>query len=439
MRGARFLFVLGIVTAAAPARANPVEIYGFGSEHAAEAGTGVADTTDFAAVYYNPAGLGGKHVSVGFLGALSNLQIEGRHNDGGDTMGVVLGVTVPAPLGGPLENRIHVGIGMYLLPGGRQTIAEIVAHFPDEPFYPYYDGRIQRTVILPGASVKILDGLWVGGAINFLAGLDGALLASEGATREIEARVDEGVPAVARVNAGVLWQPMPQLRVGATFRQRFEVPFATAAKTQVAGEPIDLDLRASGEFTPNQLAIGGAWTTSRGHVALDATYAHWSEYPGPFVVVESELPLVGPLAGALPDVPYKDTIALRAGGAVDATDAITVRGGYGFETSPIPEKQHGVTNLMDGPKHTVGLGVGIRWKRAGGKEARLDFHLQAQLVGSRSSDKDIFSGTGDYDPFTSLRDEVTDDPGTQISNPGYPGLRSGGQVFSGGLTLGADL
>ena len=40
-----------------------------------------------------------------------------------------------------------------------------------------------------------------------------------------------------------------------------------------------------------------------------------------------------------------------------------------------------------------------------------------------------------------LRDEVTDDPqdpatqGAQISNPGYPRLDSGGQVFSGGATL----
>ena len=35
-------------------------------------------------------------------------------------------------------------------------------------------------------------------------------------------------------------------------------------------------------------------------------------------------------------------------------------------------------------------------------------------------------------PFDALRDESTDDPGVQISNPGYPSIRSGGQVVSGG-------
>jgi hypothetical protein len=444
------MIVLGIVTAASSrgARANPVEIYGFGSAHAAEAGTGVATTDDFAAVYYNPAGLGaghGKQASVGFLGALSNLHVEDRHADDASSMGVTLGIVVPAPLGGPLEGRLRVGIGMYLLPGGKQTVAEIVAHFPDEPFYPWYDGRVQRTVILPGAAVKIMNGLWVGGAINFLAGLDGALLASEGETRAIEARVDEGVPSIARIHAGVLWQPTPSIRAGATYRQRFDVPFATRANTQVAGEPIDLDLRASGEFTPNEIAIGGAWMSPRGHAALDVTWSNWSEYPGPFVIVESALPLVGPLAAALPEVPYHDTIAVRAGGEVAATDGILLRGGYGFETSPVPADQRGVTNLLDGPKHTVALGLGFSWKRADGKRVHLDLHLQAQLVGSRSLDKDIFDGTGEYDPFTSLRDEVIDEAGqpdtlgSQISNPGYPGLRSGGQVFSGGLTIGADL
>jgi long-subunit fatty acid transport protein len=252
------------------------------------------------------------------------------------------------------------------------------------------------------------------------------------------------VPAVARVNAGVQWRDC-HWRVGATYRERFEVPFATQANTEVAGEPIDLDLRASGQFTPDEFVLGGAWVGARAKIDLDATYSRWSSYPGPFVIVTSELPLVGPLAGALPTVPYQDTIAARLGGEVQATDAITVRGGYAFESSPIPADQSGETNLLDGPKHTIGLGMGIGWKTPAGKSMRLDLHVQAQLVQARTLHKVIFDGNGTYDPFTSLRDEVTDDPstpstlGAQISNPGYPTLHSGGQVFSGGLTLEAEL
>jgi hypothetical protein len=42
---------------------------------------------------------------------------------------------------------------------------------------------------------------------------------------------------------------------------------------------------------------------------------------------------------------------------------------------------------------------------------------------------------GAYDPYTSLRDENADVAGNQISNPGYPSIKSGGELFTAGLTL----
>jgi hypothetical protein len=162
------------------------------------------------------------------------------------------------------------------------------------------------------------------------------------------------------------------------------------------------------------------------------------------VAVRSALPLVGPLAAELPVVPYRDTVAVRA--SAESTGRIAVRGGYGFETSPIPDDQTGVTNLLDGFKHTVAGGLSVRFPDVlAGKDLRLHVHAQAQILGNRSSRKRIWDGQGEYDPYTALRDEVIDDPrmpateGAQVSNPGYPGVESGGQVFSGGLALEVDL
>ena len=90
---------------------------------------------------------------------------------------------------------------------------------------------------LPGVGVRLTDHVEVGATANFLAGLGGGIQAGEGATRALEARVDEKVPSIARVIAGATWSPLEQLRVGAVFRQRFEVPFATAAEI----ETIDID------------------------------------------------------------------------------------------------------------------------------------------------------------------------------------------------------
>lgn len=423
------------------ATASPLDVFGLGSRHAAQAGVGVAAVDDAAAPLVNPAGLarsGGKRFTVGVLGAVANLAINDRRTGLDAPVGGLLALTAPAPLGGPLAGRLHVGLAMFVLPG---SIARIVARFPDEPFYPYYQGRTERMVIIPALAVRIRDDLDVGVAANFLAGLGGGIRASEGATRAIEARVDEQVPSVARLIAGVTWAARADLRLGLALRQRFEIPFATVARTEVAGEPIDLDLAASGQFSPAQATAGVTWSAASARVSLDVSYARWSTYPGPFVAVKSALPLVGPLAAALPAVPWHDTFAARTGGEL-TRGALTVRGGYGFETSPVPAAQPGITNLLDGPKHTLGLGGGWRWPGAvGGKDLRLDVHVQAQLVGARRLRKQLLAAGADGGSFDGLRDEVVDNPndpatlGVQISNPGYPSIASGGQVFSGGVTI----
>jgi len=437
------VIVVSAAVAARRAAASPVEVFGFGPRHAALAGAGVASTDDFAAVYYNPAGLAlgtGMAATLGASGAISNLGINDRTASLDDPIGMTIGLVAPAPLGGPLENRIRVGVGLFLLP---TTIAQVDARFPEEPFYPWYQGRIQRDVIVPGVAVRVTDRITVGAAVNFLAGVVGGLEASAGAERSLTARVEEKVPSVTRVNAGVDVAITDAVRVGLAYRQRFEVPFATLAKTEVAGEPIDLDLHASGQFTPDEIVVGAAWRdpASGTTASLDAQWSRWSAYPGPFVSVESELPLVGPLAASVPVVPFKDTWAARAGFETRLADVV-LRAGYAFETSPVPLHQTGVTNLLDEPKHTVGVGVGIvlpKW--VGGKDARVDLGAQVQLVGRRSISKTIYGGGDPYDPFTSLRDEVTDDPnnaatqGAQISNPGYPSMRSGGQVFWAGVAI----
>jgi hypothetical protein len=433
--------IVVIAGAAARAAANPVEIFGFGSRHGAHAGAGVASVEDMAATWMNPAGLvrGKKTVMTGAMGAVSNLSINERRTSLAQPAGGLFGLTLPAPLGGPLAGRIGLGLGMFVLP---DSIVRISARFPDEPFYPYYQGRAERLVVVPGVGVRVTETIAVGVAANFLAGLGGGIEASEGATREIEARVDETVPSVARMIVGVTWAVRRDLRLGAVFRQRFEVPFQTLAETEVAGEPIDLDLSASGQFSPHQAALGVSWLPAGGAVHLDLGYARWSGYPGPFVAVKSALPLVGPLAAELPVVPWRDTFSARLGGDVAVGERVTLRGGYGFETSPVPASQPGTTNLLDGPKHTVGLGVGWRWPKALGRRAvALELHGQAQLVGARTLRKTILASDATGGSFEGLRDEVIDDPqtpatlGAQISNPGYPTIDSGGQVFSGGVTL----
>jgi len=419
---------LGVWLTAAPAiaSANPLEVLGLTSRHAGKANAGAASVDDAAALYYNPAGLVarlGRELSIGTIGAYAHLEGGGRLPD---PIGAQIVMRAPLPLRGALADRIVVGIALHLLPG---DVAHVIAPAPDEPYYPYYGDRLSRIVVLPGAAVRF-GRLAIGASLDVLAGLGGSIEATEGATRAIDVRGDERIPTVARAIAGATWQATRCVRLGAVFRQRFEIPVSTSVKTLVAGEPIDLDVSAAGQFTPHQLVLGVAWSRAAHVVSFDARYARWSDYRGPFVRVDSRLPLVGEVPGLSPRVPFDDTYGARLGIESRLGDRWIARGGYGFETSPIPERQTGVTNLLDGPRHTFALGAGHAWGRL-----RVDAHVQLQLVQGRETKKVIDNGMGVYDPFTSLRDEDTNEPGLQITNPGFPGITSGGQVLSGGVTL----
>jgi hypothetical protein len=427
---ARSHWVIAVLVAAAPARANPVEIFGLTSRRAGQANVGVAAADDASALYYDPAGLvaskGGELV-LGTLAAYSHLGINDSTAKLSDKYGFQIALRAPLPLGGPLADRFSVGFALHLLP---RNVGRIIAPAPDQPFYPYYGDRLSRVVVLPGAAVRLGGGLSLGAAVNVLASLNGSIYAAEGSTRALDARVDERVPTVARVIAGMQWQASPTLRFGLVYRQRFEIPFSTSARTIVAGEPIDLDLRAVGAFTPHQVAAGVHWTTDAFATALDIGWQKWSGYPGPYVQVDSRLPLIGSVPGQAPHVPYKDTFSVRAGLESITDEGLVYRGGYGFESSAVPSNQTGVTNLLDGPKHTIAFGGGYVWKRL-----RIDAHVQFTLVSTRTLQKTAYDGMQPYDPYTSIRDENTMASGTQSTNPGYPSIKSGGELISGGLTL----
>ena len=381
VRASGWLVAIGVL-AGAPAHANPLEVLGLTSRHAAQANAGVATADDAAALYYDPAGLvasPGKDLSLGTIGAYSKLDSTALH----DRLGVQLAMRAPLPLRGPLEGRLVVGIAMHLLP---HEIARIIAPAPDQPFYPAFSDRLSRIVVLPGVAVRLTDRIAVGAAVDVLGGLAGPIVAAEGATRAIDARVDERVGTIARVIAGATVQVSEALRLGAVYHQRFELPFHTTAMTTVAGEPIDLDIRASGLFTPHELVAGVGYARPGLVASLDLGWQMWSGYPGPFVQVDSALPLVGAVPGRAPAVAFTDTYAVRAGIETRRNDdGLLLRGGYAFETSGVPDLAAQVgTKLLDGPHHTVAAGVGWQLDRF-----RIDAHLQVQVVGGHG---ELFSG-----------------------------------------------
>jgi long-subunit fatty acid transport protein len=252
------------------------------------------------------------------------------------------------------------------------------AHTPDEAFYPLYDNRTQRLVVLPSLAARICHGLSLGIAFNYLAGLGGQVAATEGSTRALEARVDEQIYSVLAINAGVRWQATPRLALALVYRQAFGVPFSTVAKNQIAGQPIDLDVDAQELYTPHTIVLGTAWRLRPTLlVSLDVAWLHWSDWRGPYVTVTSELPLVGAIATEPPRVAFVDGAAVRAGAdwtaLIRGAWALSLRGGYAWESSPVPAGQT-ATQLLGGATHKLTLGLGARVAAFAGGEVRLDGH-----------------------------------------------------------------
>ncbi|HEY7955982.1 MAG TPA: hypothetical protein VII38_11850 [Polyangia bacterium] len=440
---------LALLLFSAPARAAIPDVFGLGSEESALAGATAARVRDFTAGYWNPAGLAlvaHPEASLGVLGFGSQLQIR-RPGDTriapiADPFAILVGGAAPIPFTGVLDHRLFIGIALAIVP---EALVRVISHSPEEPFYPLYDNRTQRLVVLPALAVRLPRGLSLGIGLNYLAGLDGQVAASPGATRAIEARVDESIVSHLGVNAGVRWQATGALALALVYRQEFAIPFRTVSHNDVAGQPIDLDVDAEGLYTPHELVLGSALTLPhRLTASLDLEWSHWSAFRGPFVTVSSELPLVGAIAAEPPKVAFTDTFGVRGGlewlAVARRLAELRLRAGYGFETQAAPASQPGVTNLLDGPKHRIAAGAGVRLAILGG-HLRLDVHGQLDVLQSTTLTKKIAPAGSQPDPASALSDELPDDPakpatlGTQISNPGYPSISSGGFAWSLGAML----
>src|SRR5262249_39106776 len=156
----------------------------------------------------------------------------------------------------------------------------------------------------------------------------------------------------------------------------FSVPFQSASRNTVAGQPIDIDVDASGLYTPHELVLGGALALPRRvMLSLDVEWDHWSGWRGPYVTVASQLPYVGAIDTRPPVLALDDTAWLRGGVewvAVDRPEArISVRGGYAFGSRAIPEQ---MTPVRDGDQHRLAGGFGLRVPWFFRSHLRVDVH-----------------------------------------------------------------
>lgn len=412
------------VAAPSVARANPVDLFGFGPRGQAMGGAEVAAAEDTSASYYNPALLARSpdiRVDVGYQLAVPHLTIDGRDTGVDASRGLALGLAVPGRL---LGARLAVGAGVFL-PDQQITRTRTLAS--ERPRFVAYDNRPQRLFLAANVALELPGELSIGAGIAYMSStqgtveLDGLVAIPDPEESDLALAIDVDLKTIRYPQAGVAWRARPWLTLAASYRGGFKLvldqTFIIRGDVGAPGSPplvedgfLNLRSRAQDLFQPAQLTVGAsAQVTPRLLVAFDLAWHRWSAFENPAAHIDLGLDLgqFNDLVDIPPQLPvpaphFHDIAVPRLGGEYSFGDARRrwhARGGYVYEPSPAPV-QRAATNLIDNAKHTLSAGLGVEVPGLGGivlRPVAIDLGLAVTMLPGREHAKLIAADPiGDY-------------------------------------------
>jgi hypothetical protein len=409
---------IAILLAAAPAAADPLDDFGFGSAAAGQAGAVTATATGAPAAHHNAAGVAlGEHpaLMIGWGYGAMLLDVNGADAEVLDPHGTSIGFALPIDLGRGWT--LGTGLALYL---PDQFLARVQLIPATEPHFVLLDNDPHRVVVEPVAAIAYGERFAIGGGASVLSDarsnqivFDVGVVAGE---KVGEAQLDIELPVRLAPIAGVWGRPHDRVRLAATFRGELslDLDLDILANVQVAGVVTGdalVSIRASNYYTPAR---------ATGAVAVDVTpdltlsgevaWANWSTFDAGVadLRVLVALDITPPLVQT--DVPapgFHDTVNARLGAEWRRPGPRThwaLRGGWAYLPSPVPA-QTGLTSFADGDRMLVTAGAGITladWSPYLTRPIDLDLGLQWQHVSHQLTRKDIdqfpgeaFSSGGD--------------------------------------------
>ena len=404
--------------------ASPAEQFGFGPRSQAMAGVGTAVGRGVDTTYANPALLSAQHhreFTFGWQSTRFALWADGPNAPGDldeeGLHGTTIGVVLPVPFGGFLEDRVTLGLGVFT---PSTLIARARLLYPERAQFPVITDRAQTLNFNAGGGVDLGYGLRVGAGALALAELVGTVVVRTDSTGRVGTAVDDQLIATYAPVAGVSWDFTRDTTAGLVYRGALRGDFDVLVQVNDLGSLTVPDLNITGvaQYDPAQLQLEvghrmGPWT-----FAVAATYKRWGAFDGwqrPTVTCPSSQP---DCAALRPDpVEFHDTVVPRLAAAYAfelSPDAkAEVRAGYFWEPTPVGE-QTSAANYFDNDRHALGLGYGVELAEPL-PPIRVDFVYQHQVLAPRTHTKDA---------------SVPSD------NPGYPKVKTGGHVMSTGVALG---
>jgi hypothetical protein len=424
------------VSFAGEATAGIEDTFALGPGPMALAGSYAARPGDFAAAYYNPAGLapgGAVEEKGGFFEAsialiyghpsLYVMSAAGRPiatPPAFDTAGALIGARFS--VGQPFHiDGLDMGLALYL----PSHVFEWTIRSDDTPQWALLTDRTQVLTANLGLAYRAFRwlslGVGVRVAFDVQTNINGVLTSINYLNDQASAQLGTDATVYGRVAplVGVLVTPVDGLRVGMTYRGTSYVDdwgsAVVATGPQIGIGNLGYDFRFAHYYEPTEVTAAVSADIGAGvDFSADLTYARWSD------ALSTNRNFYGcgssPCDGPSPI--WGDTWTPAFGLRWQTTRAFALMAGYRFQKSPL-NNFGGPSNLLDNDRHVPSTGFEVNLaKLVPSLDARIKVGLQYVILVDRTETKE-------FQRFPS--DAAFE------ANPGYPSYSYGGHLVAGSV------
>jgi long-subunit fatty acid transport protein len=243
---------------------------------------------------------------------------------------------------------------------------------PEELHFIFHEDYSQMMLILPAIAYKVTEGLAIGvgasilynlktdlyGPLNLrLNAFDPSRMIFTGSREDIFAGIDLDMRFDFSPVVGIMWKPKDFFHMGVAYRGQhyvhdygytdpiLRIVLPGVPTYLIPGLAFDANFEFVHYFSPNEIAAGVRLNPFNPlAVSLDVTWMEWSRY---MEVERSNHP--SPVPG------FEDTVVPRVGIECALTRDTTLRFGYYYYPSPVPE-QRWETNNLDNDRHVFSIG-----------------------------------------------------------------------------------
>ena len=354
----KLLYVtIGLLFSVAAAHAGSVDTYGIGAKATALGGAYSAYADDPYAVYYNPAGLSqieGKVFSIGtmFLDPtikMSDFTVGNTNHGSFEDKSDVL-VVPNMGYAQKINSQFSFGIALYAPWGLELEWDKDIAKNPgaQNAYHSYY----MRYGITPGLAYKVNDKFSIGMGVTIgksEAGVD----AIEYGLFDVQCELEDDVNY--SYNLGLMYKPIETVTFGLTYRSETDTDFEGDIESKDI--PGGYKGKATLEYNHPQQIQAGVRYQPHEQLSLecDVVWTDWSINKNQVVELEKAL---GGHSELEYDRDWSDTKQLRFGIEYIYNEMFTLRGGYFYDPTPIPDDTLDM-QWPDADKKTYSLGAGV--------------------------------------------------------------------------------